>query len=412
MMPKPRESTAPSPALAGTLVLELASFVAGPYCGRLLAQMGAQVIKIEPPDGDQSRRHGPFRSSEPDPETSAVFLYVNQGKKSITLDSTTATGAGLFRRLAAKADVVIEDKSPAVMAELGLDPDALRGENPRLVWASVTPFGLDGPYSRHKAYDVNIFHAGGEGYALPGSLSQELFPGREPVRAGGYLAEYDAGTSAAVAVMSALIARNATGLGQHLDVSKQDAAIGLTRESLQRFEGYGEPIDRQRSYFFGGIFRAKDGYLAIFPRENRHWLGLCEAMGRPDLVEDRRFKEFSGRTARKAELNGIIQGWVEEKAKREAYRLISDAGCPAGYYATAADLESSPQLKARGFFADVEHPSAGRFRAPTAPYRMTKTPPEAGQSAPQLGQHNADVFCGMLGLSPSELADLRRANAV
>ena len=399
-------------ALEGITVLEWAQRVAGPFCGRLLADMGAEVVKVEPPDGDASRRHGPFLNSAPDPETSALFLYVNANKMSVTLDPTTPRGAELFRRLAATSDILIEDRQPGEMQSLGLDYQSLRQANAGLVYASITPFGQTGPYAGYRAYDLNIFCAGGEANALPGSLSNQLFPGREPVRAGEGLADYDAAMTASVAIVSALLARDLSGAGQHLDISRQDAAMALTRETIQRYTGYGEVVTRDRAYFLGGIFQCRDGYVALFPREDRHWLSLCEVMGRDDLSRDERFSDLAGRSTHKDILNAALQEWVEDKPMMEVYEKASDGGCPAGYYATAAEVAASAQMASRGFFVELEHPRAGRLSYPTSPYNMSETMPSTEQAAPLLGEHNAEVFGRRLGLAAEEMNELRRGGVI
>ncbi|MCL0101507.1 CoA transferase [Dehalococcoidia bacterium] len=399
-------------ALEGIIVIEWAGFISGPYCGRLLADMGAEVIKVEPPGGDVSRRHGPFAHETPDPETGALHLYVNSNKKSVTLDTRSPTGIGLLKRLIKNADIFIEDTTPGTLASMGLDFNTLYSKKPGLIYASITPFGQTGPYSAYKGHDLNVFGAGGEGYSLPGSLSQELFPGREPVRAGGYLSDYDAGMCASVALMAALLSRNASGLGQHLDISRQEAAIALTRESVQRYIGYGEILDRSRSYYFGGIFQCTDGFIVLFPREDRHWESLCAAMDREDLAADPRFKTFEGRRSHRDEFNSAMQGMVRDKPKQEVYQKISAGGCPAGFYATAEDVASSAQLRTRKFFTTVQHPTVGEFELPLAAYHMSETMPQCNDPPPLLGQHTMEILQNMLGLEAVDLTALRRAGTI
>ena len=398
--------------LEGITVLEYARFVAGPYCGRLLADMGAEVVKVEPPEGDESRQHGPFLNDIPDPESSALFLNLNLNKSSVTLEPSTPTGADLFRRLALQADIVIEDTRPGTMESLGLGYPALQEADPGLIYVSITPFGQTGPYAGYTAYDLNIFCSGGEAYSLPGHPSQALFPEREPVRPGAYLAEHDAGVFASMAIVSALLARDMSGLGQHIDLSKQEAAMALGREVLLRYSGYGQVLERGRGGIVGGIFQCRDGYVTLYPREDRHWQGLCEAMGRDDLAADPRFKDFKGRSTQKAVLVDILAEWFRDKAHIEVYHLISEKGCPIGYFASTAEVVASPQLEARGFFAEVEHPHAGRLKYPTAAHQMSETPPRCDRAAPLLGEHNAEIFGDRLGIAPEELAALRRAGVI
>ena len=327
--------------LEGITVLEYARFVAGPYCGRLLADMGAEVVKVEPPEGDESRQHGPFLNDIPDPESSALFLNLNLNKSSVTLEPSTPTGADLFRRLALQADIVIEDTRPGTMESLGLGYPALQEADPGLIYVSITPFGQTGPYAGYTAYDLNIFCSGGEAYSLPGHPSQALFPEREPVRPGAYLAEHDAGVFASMAIVSALLARDMSGLGQHIDLSKQEAAMALGREVLLRYSGYGQVLERGRGGIVGGIFQCRDGYVTLYPREDRHWQGLCKAMGRDDLAAAPRFKDFKGRSTQKAVLVDILAEWFQRQGPHRGLPPDLREGLPDRLFSPAR-RRSSP----------------------------------------------------------------------
>lgn len=400
-------------ALEGILVLECASLVAGPYCGKLLAELGAEVIKAEPPDGDPSRKLGPFPRAAPDAEASALFLYCNIGKRSVTLDLRHAGGAALLRRLAAQADVLIEDAGVGVMDALGLGYVALGAENPGLIYLSITPFGLTGPYAGYRASDLGVCAAGGEAFTMPGTLSTALFPDREPVRSGGYITAYDCGVTASVAVLSALMQREMTGVGQHIDLSQQEAAMAIARESpLQRYPGYGKIVDRQAQNFFGGMFPCQDGYVTLSPRENAHWRALCDAMQRPDLADDPRFSSFDARHHNSDALNAELRVWAAARLKQWIYREVASRGCPASAFSSVEEVLASEQLASRGFFHTLDHPRAGRLRYPGAPYRMSRTPARYERAAPLLGEHNRDVLCGRLGLAPQELAILRAQGAI
>ena len=400
-------------ALDGVVVLECASLVAGPYCGKLLAEMGADVIKIEPSQGDPSRTLGPFPPGEPDAEASALSLYCNIGKRSVTLDARHPDGAALLRRLAAQADVLLEDAGVGVMEALGLGYAALAEENPRLVYLSITPFGLTGPYASYRATDLGNCAAGGEAFTMPGTLSTTLFPDREPVRAGGYLTAYDCGVTASVAVLAALMQRETTGVGQRIDLSQQEAAMAIARESpLQRYPGYGRVVDRQAQNFFGGMFPCKDGYVTLSPRENAHWRALCDAMQRPDLADDPRFSSFDARHHNSDALNAELRAWAAELPKQWIYREVASRGCPASAFSSVEELLASEQLASRGFFHTLPHSRAGRLRYPGAAYAMSRTPVRYDRAAPLLGEHNRDVLCGRLGLVPQELAILRAQGAI
>lgn len=404
MMPHDQETPEPvEMALAGIQVIESAEGIAGPYAGKLLADLGAEVIKIEPPlVGDRARRCGPFPDHVPHPERSGLFLYLNTNKQGVTLNLDTPTGQQLFLKLIAQADVLIEDHEPDGFAKRGLSYDTLRQHRPELVMTSVTRFGQNGPHAGFKAYPLTTYHAGGEGYTLPGRLSLKQFPDRAPVHAGGGLGEYDSGLCAAVATMGALL----SGLGQHVDVSQQEALMNLNRPMVAHHLATGEIIDRQRGYTFGGAMPCRDGYVILRPMEDGHWLGLARAMGREELADDERFRTRPARIKNGEILNRLIIEWTMQQSKVSLYERVAAEGCPVAYFATAEDVVQSPQLAAREFFVSSEHPAIGHVLLPSAPYRLSRTPWALRQPAPLLGQHNREIWCGRLGHDPSELPRL------
>lgn len=397
----------------GISVLEYAGFVAGPYCGKLLADLGADVVKIEAPGtGDPARSFGPFPGNLPHREKSGLFLHLSLNKRSITLDPLIPSGKELFVKLAAKADVLIEDAPPGQMADLGLGFSDLQETNPALVYVSVTPYGQTGPHAGWKAQHIDTFHASGEGYTLPGGATFSMFPERPPVAGGAHLGEYDAGLMAASGTVAALYAREVWGCGQHVDISKQEATFGLNRLMFAQAQAEGQVVDRTRSYVYGGIFPCKDGYVMLYPREDRQWRALVEIMGQPELADDERFINRASRIQNAVELNKQISQWVKPLGKDEIYSVVAPSGCPVGLYADSQDLHNSPQLKSRQFFQDVDHPQAGQLAYPVRPYRFSGLPEGAPKAAPLLGQHNEEILCGELGLPPSKLAGLRRAGVV
>jgi CoA:oxalate CoA-transferase len=397
----------------GIKVLEYAGFAAGPYCGKLLADLGADVIKIEPPGtGDPARNFGPFPENNPHPEKSGLFLHLSLNKRSITLDPSTPMGKELFLKLAAIADVLIEDSTPGQMEVLGLSFPQLHEINPALVYVSVTPYGQFGPQSKWKAHHINTFHASGEGYTLPGGATHSRFPDRPPVAAGTHLGEYDAGTIAASGTVAALYAREVWGVGQHVDVSKQEATFGLNRLMLAQADAEGQVVGRTRSYVYGGIFPCRDGYVMLYPREDRQWRALVEIMSQPEMADDERFLNRAARIQNAGEVNSMISRWTETLGKDEIYSQVAPSGCPVGLYADSRDLHRSPQLQARRFFRAVVHPQAGELSYPIRPYRFSGMAEETPQPAPLLGQHNEEIFCGELGLLPLELANLQKAGVV
>ena len=397
---------------SGVRILDVCSLAAGPYCAKLLADMGAEVIKVESPEGDPARRYGAFAGDKPDRERSALFLYCNTNKMGVTLNLRTATGRRLLHELAKQADVLVEDAPPQEEKALGLDYDTLRNVNPKLIVTSITPFGKTGPHSTWKAYPLNTYHAGGEGFLLPGEPTFSMFPDREPIKAGGFAGEYDSGIYGASAVAAALYERTASGQGQHIDVSGQEVQLQLNRMSLIKLTAEDTHLTRAgRGYEFGGIFKARNGYVICRPTEDNHFESLCQVVDDPAL-KDERFKARAGRLKHGPEINKILARCLAEQDKEDFYLKIGGSGCPAGYFAAPEDLVKSPQLKHRKFFTEIDHPEAGRFLYPTVPYKMPASPARYDRPAPLLGQHNAAVFCDRLGLSRAELVQLRQTGVI
>ncbi len=395
--------------LTGVRVVELAEGIAGPYATKLLADMGAEVIKVEPPfRGDRSRHDGPFPGHEPHLERSGRFLYVNTNKLGVTLDVSQPTGADLFAQLIAQADVLIEDREPGWLAARSLGYDDLRQRRGTLVMTSLTRFGQDGPESTYKGYPLTTSHAGVEAYSLPGRLSLTMFPDRPPVQTGGALGEYDSGLSAAVATLGALFSE----VGQHLDVSQQEALMNINRPTIAHYFATGGVVSRQRGYEFGGALPCRDGYVLLRPIEDNHWQAVVRAMRRPELAEDERFQTRQARTANGLALNELLLEWCMQKSKIELYELVAAEGAPIGYFATSEDIVKAPQVQARGFMVTCHHPELGEVQLPSAPYHFSRTPWRLRRPAPLLGQHNTEVWCHWLGLETMELTRLRRTGVI
>ncbi len=397
-------------ALAGVRVIECCQMVAGPYATKLLADLGAEVIKVEEPGrGDGARHRGPFLHNVPHPERSGLFLYLNTNKRGITLNLRHLMGREILGRLLAEADILVEDHAPAMAQELGLGYETLRASYPRLIVASITPFGQTGPYRDYTAYPLNAYHGGGQGYLTP---YESPFPERGPLKAGGYLGEYDGGIAAAVAIMGALCGRLFTGQGQHVDISQQEALVALQRVELSTFPNEGKLESRVREKPSpGGLMPCRDGYVHITTAEEHQWQGLVELMGNPDWARDERFKDQPSRTENAVALNALIAAWVKDRNKEEIYHQGQAKGCPVAMVSTAEDIVRSPQMAARGFFATVDHPETGPLLYPTAPYRFSETPWQVERPAPRLGEHNAEVY-GRLGYSLQELAQMRWAGII
>ena len=396
--------------LEGVRVVECAEMAAAPYCAKLLADLGAEVIKVEePPDGDEARRRGPFLHDTPHQERSGLFLYLNTNKMGITLSLNTAAGRGIFKELIKETDILVEDKAPRLMKELGLDYETLEGINSRLIMTSITPFGQSGPYRDYKAYPINSYSGSGLATILSDILPEEAWP---PLKPWGYLSEYDCGLSAAIATMAALYSCLFIGRGQHIDISKQESLITLERVEVCRQVNEGEGFSTVMIQgTVGGLHPCQDGYVIILTPMDHQWKALSKLMGRPDWVTDEKYKDELARAEHAPELNAQIGQWVANLTREEIYHSAQKLGCPIGMVTTVEDLLNSEQLKARGFFAEVDHPEIGRVKFPTAPYRFSKTPWRLKRPAPLLGEHNQEIY-GRLGYSREDVVKMREAGII
>jgi crotonobetainyl-CoA:carnitine CoA-transferase CaiB-like acyl-CoA transferase len=405
-------------ALEGVKVLEMCSFVAGPFCAKLLADMGSDVVKVEAPTGgDEARRRGPFYNEHPTgPDASLLFIYLNTSKRGITLDATTAKGKELLLELVGRVDLLIEDLPSGLLSDLGLDYPSLHEANPQLVVTSITPFGRSGPYADYKAYYMNTYHSGGDGYLLPGGrLPDQLYYDREPIRAGGYLGEYQAGLSAAVATTAVLLGRLFCGQGRHIDVSKQETLINLNSADLCQYPDRGvmwTRHGRHLPHYIGGLYRCKDGFWETLIPSQRHWEAMVNVMGQPSWAMDERYATQESRVDHRAEIDEKIETWAMGHTREEIYHSLQEHGCAAGPVYSTQEVLQDQQMEHRGFFAEVEHPAVGKFKMPGAAYNLSHTPWAVRRPAPSLGQHNREIYEGWLGCKSEELAKLRQTGVV
>jgi len=398
-------------ALSHLKVIEFCNFVCGPYCARLLADLGAEVIKIEPPGvGDGARSRGPFLNDIPNPERSGLFRYLNTNKLGITLDIKTSTGRDILKELIKQTDILVEDNPPKLMKELRLTYQELREINPRLVMTSITPFGQTGPYRDYKASEMNLYHAGGEGYLLP---IQSPDPSREPVKGGGLVGDCVCGLSAAIATLSAAYCMGETGVGQHIDVSKQDVLQTMVLLQVAMFANMGVVGTRLHRPLLTPIpMECQDGYIMISALTNREWQDLKKVMGNPAWAADERFNVWITRHTNGDEINPHIRAWVKPHKKDELFRKLQENALVASPVNTSEDLVKSPQMEARGFFAGVEHTEEGKLRHPKVPYKFSRTPSKSECAVPSLGQHNEAVYCGRLGYDKEELVKLKESGII
>lgn len=398
-------------AFDGVRVVEYSTMVSGPYCAKLLADMGADVVKVEePPHGDPARRRGPFPGDQPHRDRSALFLYLNTSKRGITLDPALPPGRDAFERLIRWADVLVDNHHPERLESLGLGWDAVREMNPALIVTSITPYGRTGPHSDRKGSELTSYQAGGLGNLLP---VRSLDVRRAPVKAGGYPVGYHAGLTAALATAAALLGRAVTGRGRLIDVSEQEAILALVRtglaSSLYHRAAWSRVPERPPSM---GRMPCKDGYVIVGAFEDHHWRGFVELMGSPDWASDPAWDSRKYRTQHLMEIAPLLDEWMSQQGKDDIHHRGAAKGFAIGPVNTAEDVMKYRQYEDRGYFVEVDHPATGRLRYAGWPYQMSGTPPRVQRPAPLLGQHNEEVYRGPLGYSAEDFDRLCQAGAV
>ena len=396
--------------LSGFTVIEHAEGVAASYAGRMLAALGANVIKVEPPgEGSALRRSEPLLTREP--EASALFHYLNIDKRFVTCDIESPDGRRLLGELMARAELLVDDTPVSRRAALTLDPETVAARYPDLVFLSVLPFGAAGAHADYRAYELNVFHAGGEGYLMPNGLTLELFPDRPPVKIYGHFAEFMGGKSAVCAALAALLVRDEAG-GQFVDVSVQDANISVGCFAIQRL-GDGVLENRHgRSFKYGGVLECRDGYIGVLTLEQRQWEGLIELMGKPEWARDPALRDPLERSRRGAEINQHLRAWARTQRVEDVVRQGQALGVPLAKYNAPADILESEQSKARGLFAPLELPGIGLVPAFTAPFQLDGEAPRFTRAAAAPGADNEAIWCDWLGHKPAEIDRWRQHGAL
>ncbi len=393
-------------SLAELRVLDLSGRAAGAYASKLFADYGADVVAVEPPGGSPLRRQGPFVGGKPHRETGATWLYLGTNKRSVTLDIETATGQAIFRRMAEEATVIVEDFEPGHIDALGLGYETLLRIKRRLILVSITPFGQTGPHAGWKATNLTSFASGGQ-MSLTGD------PDREPLVNGGQQAEYQAGLNAFAAAAVAAVNADTYEVPQHIDISLQECMASALELYLPWWAYLKRDISQRKGNILSamvGLYPAKNGHIGlhIMPR---NWPAFAKAMGRPELADDPRFKNNFSRLQNNDELEATVYEWAAGQDAMAVYHKAGETRAPIAAVHSIGELFRSPQLKARGFFHEREHPAAGTLTYPGPQFRMSEVEWTAGR-APLLGEHNADVFCDEMGMSRDDLLRLRAAGVV
>jgi crotonobetainyl-CoA:carnitine CoA-transferase CaiB-like acyl-CoA transferase len=383
--------------------------VAAAYAGKLMADLGAEVLKVEEPGGDRARQRGPYPGNIPHPEKSGLFLYLNTNKRGVTLDLETAKGRELFQRLVKDADVVVHNYHPTQLSSLGLEYETLAQHNPNLVMTSISPFGQTGPRREYTAHDLTLWSAGGLVF-LGGAGGRPDLP---PLKAAGQQAGFQAGVNAGLASLGALYARLGTGRGQHIDISVQECLVAIMENNYIAW-----PYDQTTPSRLGfrlipqDVLPCRDGYIYVLAVEEHQWQNAVELMGNPDWADTELFQDFLSRSVNWDALKALLEDWLQDKSADEVYHGAQQRRVPFAPVSTMGDLLKSEHLNARGFFAEIGHPKAGTLRYPGAPFKFAASPWTLRSPAPCLGQHNAEVYCGQLGLAPEELQALQATRVI
>jgi CoA:oxalate CoA-transferase len=399
-------------ALSGIKVLELSDFISGPYCSKLLADMGAEVIKVEAPGlGDKSRSWGPFPQDLPDPEKSGLFLFLNTDKDSITLNLETARGMMIFKELLKWADILVESNAVKEMSRLGLSFSKLHRLFPGLIVTSITPFGQTGPWRDYKGCDLVNSHVSTEAFGNPAEGADDA-DNMPPIKGPMHAADFMPGLTASIGTLSAVIARQSSGLGQHLDISQQEALASVCRQELAFYTIEGSiPIRQKGRKRRGGIlYHCKDGWVCIWI--GPHYPKVVQMLGDPDWMKIDLFQNPDTRLDHMEEFNQLMSVWTIDKTMEEIDKLAIQYSVPCSPVRSVKDVVNDVQLEYRRFWVDLEHPVAGKMRYPGAPFQMSATPWKARRAAPLLGQHNEKVYCQMLGYSREDLVRMRQAGII
>jgi crotonobetainyl-CoA:carnitine CoA-transferase CaiB-like acyl-CoA transferase len=405
--------------LDGLVVLDLTRFLAGPYCTLLLARLGAEVIKVEPPgEGDPFRDRPPFAgprgislTRQTDDDIGLSLLHRARGKKSITLNLRSPEGVELFKRLATRADIVVENFAPGALERIGIGFPALQAANPRLILCSISGFGQRGPYREWRAYDPIV-------QAMSGISSVTGYPDRPPVRCGAAVSDTTAPLLAVIGILSALRLRETTGEGEWVDISMQDSSLFLLPELVEFLAGGMIPARMGNAHVGSvpfNVYQAKDGYVSVCVVTDREWENLLAALGRQELARDSRYRSLLDRFERREEIDGMVQEWAAQRTVAEAVGTLQTHRVPAGPILSLPELLRDEHLAEREMLVDLAHPKHGvapGVKGLGMPIKFVRHPLAADRAAPVLGAHNEEVYGRLLGLDAAALSELRGRGVV
>jgi CoA:oxalate CoA-transferase len=402
-----------SKALEGIRVLDLTRIYAGPYCSMLFADMGAEVIKIEPPEGELIRDNPPMveqgKGGPHDRSRSGYFLTLNRNKYGITLNLKHPKALKIFKDLVKVSDIVLENYAPGVMKRLGIDYPVLKKINPRIILCSISGFGQTGPYSERMAFDVIS-------QAMSGLMSITGHPDNPPTRVGTSLGDVNAAVHAAFAIMTALWHREKTGKGQQVDVSMLETMVAILEGGIVRWTIGKElltPIGSMNPHEAPmAAFKCKDGYIIIATVGDEHWQRFCRAINRPDWAADPALQTKAQRWAKKYFIQEEIEKVTTKYTLKEVSEMMDRERVANSPILNIKEVVEDPHLKERGYFVDIEHPVIGKAKIPGIPFKMSETPGGVERPSPLVGQHNELILGKYLGIGKGEIDRLKGEGAV
>ena len=393
-------------ALEGVRVLDFTQYLSGPHCTAVLSELGAEIIKVEMPGkGEPERVAMPMTSKR----ESYQFLSYNRGKKSITLNLKSPKGLEIAKKLAAKVDVLVENFAADGMERLGLSYEEVSKINPRIIYASISGFGHTGPRRNDVCYDVVA-------QAMGGLMSVTGHPGGEPLKAGVSLGDYMGGYNGAIAILAALYYRKISGEGQAIDISMQDGIWAMVfPDRANYFDTHVVPKrigNKLSSSAPFGAYNAKDGYVVICTITDPQWQKVLQAMGREDLIGEQRYATRENRTKNMDEVDGLVQAWCKEKTVEEVFAILKKFGVPCSPLPTFDQVANDPHLLSRDMIVEVDQPVSGKVKLIGSVYKMSKTPGDRKKRVADVGEHNEEIYGGLLGIDAQEMQMLKKESVI
>lgn len=396
--------------LDGIRVLDMTRVLSGPYCTMMLADMGAEVIKLEMPEvGDDSRHYGPFRKDNEGNDVSAYFSSINRNKRSVTLNLKKPEAKAIFKKLASGVDVIIENFRPGTMKKMGLDYEVIREINPKIIYASISGFGQNGPYSGRAAYDGIV-------QAMGGVMSITGQKGGKPVKVGTSIGDIIAGMFCAYGILAAYINLQNTGKGQYVDVAMLDSQVAILENAISRYLASGnvpQPTGNTHTSIFPfETFETATADIMIAAGNNSLWRKLCDVLDVHELGEDKRFAENPDRDRNHDEMFDLLSKQLKQKRGDEWVKLLDEAGVPCSLINTMDMVLENEQLKARNMFIDIEHPKVGKEKLIGIPVKLSDTPGSIRKTAPDLGEDTCDILKEYADLTDAEIDALKSVGVI